>query len=75
MDHGRDEHSLITHTVDDAIAVDEEFADGFVAELGDGATGESRSMYSAMASTSSSASGDQVTRWSIERAAAQLAPG
>ena len=34
MDHGRDEHSLFTHTVDDAIAVDQEFADGVVAELG-----------------------------------------
>ena len=39
VDHGRDEHSLVTYTKDDAIAVDQEFSDNAVVELGDSATG------------------------------------
>jgi hypothetical protein len=85
VDDGCDQHTLVAHAVDDAIAVHKHLADSGIVEFGDDAArlregdklaggsedllddgaricGESRSMYSAMASTSSSASGDQVTR-------------
>jgi len=39
MNHSNDEHGLVADLVNDAVAVDEDLADGLVIELGDHAAG------------------------------------
>ena len=85
MDHGRDEHSLVTYAVDDAIAVDQEFADGVVIELGHGTTSAREALELASRGQDLLHHGPRIDRRVtfdvfgdgfdvIERVAAQLAP-